>query len=93
VLLRLRIDPGPGLGDDWLVEIAKADLARAIGDCRVASFERRQQPVERLAEVVPDVTGELIGLFVAPVEDREDCITARSPGRLSGPSPAKTSTA
>ncbi len=70
--LHLGVNGLAGGRDDRLVEVAEADLAGEVGQHRVATLQRGHQPVERLAEVVADVSGELLGLLEAPVEDRHD---------------------
>ncbi len=72
VLLHLGVHPLASRRDHGLVEVPKADLPGQVRDHRVASIERHHQAVERFAEVVTHVAGELLGVLEPAVEDCQD---------------------
>ena len=83
VLLHLRVDPLGRRLDDGLIEVAQANLAGEVRDVLIPAVQRDDQPVECLAEIVADVSDQLIRFLETPVEDREDR-TARRVGTVLG---------
>ena len=69
-LLELLVGRGLALQDQRLVEVAVAQLARLVGDHRVAALGGQLEPVEHAAELVADLADELVGALQAPLEDR-----------------------
>ena len=75
---------GLALQDQRLVEVAVAQLARLVGDHRVAALGGQLEPVEHAAELVADGADELVGALQAPLEDRHHRGAGRgrrAPGR------------
>ena len=58
-------------GDQRLVEVAEASLAREFGEHLVATLGGSDQARQRVAEVLADVADQLVGLLEPPVEDRD----------------------
>ena len=83
VALELLVGLGLALQDQRLVEVAVAQLARLVGEHRVAALGGQLEPVEHAAELVADGADELVGALQAPLEDRRHG-GARQVGALLG---------
>ena len=72
VLLHLGVDALGGLRDDRFVEVAQSNLTREIGDVLIPAVKSDDEPIERLTEVISDMTDQLVRRLETPIEDGQD---------------------